>query len=116
MTSGCRETVTDGMVAGLAITLFPDDSVLWLAAAAAAAAAVPLLLLLAGAFDVDGVVFVAELLVDASPMLLSLSTSIFSFVAVTGIITIALFSYVSPPPFAIKSLFLFVAQRKIHLK
>lgn len=70
ITSGCNETVTEGTVAGLAITLF-DGSLLGF--------------IVTDGFDVEGVAFVAELLVEASPMLLSLSTSIFSFVAVTGI-------------------------------
>lgn len=73
MTSGCSETVTDGTMAGLAITLFIDDSV-------------SVFTLTGNCDDVDGVGFVTELLVDGSPMLLSLSTSIFSFVAVTGIL------------------------------
>lgn len=74
ITNGCSETVTDGTVAGLAITLFTHVSVGFT---------------FAGGFDVDGVVFVTELLVEASPILLSLSTSIFSFVAVTGILTLS---------------------------
>lgn len=74
ITNGCSETVTDGTVVGLAITLFTHISVD---------------LTFAGGFDVDGVVFVAELLVEASPILLSLSTSMFSFVAVTGILKLS---------------------------
>lgn len=72
MTRGCSETVTEGTVARLAITQSVDSSVGGV---------------LAGWFDVDGVAFISELLVEASPKLLSLSTSIFSFVAVTGIIS-----------------------------
>lgn len=74
MTSGCNETVTDGTMAGLAITLFTADS-----------ASGFTLLGNCADVDVDGVGFVTELLVDGSPGLLSLSTSMLSFVAVTGI-------------------------------
>lgn len=73
MTSGCNETVTDGTMAGLAMTLFTGNSV-------------SVFTLVGCCDDVDGVGFVTELLVDGSPTLLSLSTSMFSFVAVTGII------------------------------
>lgn len=78
MTNGCNETVTDGTVAGLAITLFPDTD-----------ASMAVDLLTDALFDVDGCEFAvaaATLLVDASPIVLSVSISIFSLDAVTGIL------------------------------
>lgn len=79
MTSGCNETVTDGTVAGLAITLLPDVD-----------ESMAIGLLVDALFDVDGCMFdgAATLLFDASPIVLSVSISIFSFVAVTGILNV----------------------------
>lgn len=68
MTSGCSETVTEGTTLGLAITLFSGNC--------------------DGSFDtLDSLNPLGPaLLVDASSMLSSVSTSILSFDAVTGII------------------------------
>lgn len=72
MTSGCNETVTDGMVDGLAITLLPSAS------------------FAGGGFSEFGesvAALVPALLVEATSILLSsASTSIFSCGAVTGIL------------------------------
>lgn len=69
ITNGCNETEMDGTTAELAITfILPESGVALFT------------------FKADVEAVSCDLLVDASPALLSLSTSIFSFLAVTGIL------------------------------